>query len=47
MAPNPLPPGDRLAYLLSGAAWQDSLLQTYRSLHLTFQSSCWRPAWRL
>jgi hypothetical protein len=29
---------DDLAYLLSAAAWQDSLLQSYRTLHLTFQS---------
>ena len=29
---------DELSYLLNGAAWQDSLLQSYRSLHLTFQS---------
>jgi Flp pilus assembly protein TadB len=29
---------DELSYLLNGAAWQDSLMQSYRSLHLTFQS---------
>jgi hypothetical protein len=29
---------DDLAYLLNAAAWQDSLLQSYRSLHLSFQS---------
>lgn len=37
MAPKPSA-SEELAYLLSGAAWQDSLLQSYRSLHLTFQS---------
>jgi hypothetical protein len=31
-------PNDELSYLLNAAAWQDSLLQSYRSLHLTFQS---------
>jgi hypothetical protein len=27
-----------LSFLIEAAAWQDSLLQSYRSLHLTFQS---------
>ena len=29
---------DEASFLLQAAIWQDSLLQTYRTLHLTFQS---------
>jgi hypothetical protein len=28
-------PGDRLGFLLAAAAWQDSLLQAYRTMLLT------------
>ena len=29
---------EKINFLLQGASWQDSLLQSYRSFHLTFQS---------